>query len=29
MMELTRRLISVPPKEIAKERKKFDKERGH
>ena len=29
MLELTRRLISVPPKELAREKRKDAKKRGH
>jgi hypothetical protein len=29
MAELTRRLFSVPPKELAREKRKDDKKRGH
>lgn len=29
MLELTRRLVNVPPKELARERIKEDKKRGH
>lgn len=29
MLELTRRLVNVPPKELAKEKRKDEKRRGH
>ena len=29
MTELTRRLVSVPPKELAREKRKDEKRRGH
>lgn len=29
MLELTRRLVNVPPKELARERAKDEKRRGH
>lgn len=29
MMELARRLVNVPPKELAREKRKDEKKRGH
>ena len=29
MLELTRRLVNVPPKELAREKRKDEKRRGH
>ena len=29
MLELTRRLVNVPPRELAKEKQKEEKRRGH